>query len=86
MTNNLPMTEHRVNPAVAVIAAIALSAPTPAFTQARFIMVANCLGGKSRIDLPSDPKKPSGRECCNKGCHAAKDRRKKGQQRADSCC
>jgi hypothetical protein len=80
------MTEHRVNPLMAVIASLALSAPAPAFAQGRYIMVANCLGGMDRIDLPSDPKQPSGHQCCNKGCHAANERRKKGQQSDDGCC
>jgi hypothetical protein len=80
------MTEYRVNPLMAVVSSLALCAPAPAFAQGRFIMVANCLGGMNRIDLPSDPKKPSGQKCCNKGCHAANDRRKKGQQSEDSRC
>jgi hypothetical protein len=76
------MTEYRVNPLMAVVSSLALCAPAPAFAQGRFIMVANCLGGMNRIDLPSDPKKPSGQKCC----HAANDRRKKGQQSEDSRC
>jgi hypothetical protein len=82
------MTEHWVNPLMAVVASLALSTPAlaPAFAQGRFIMVANCLGGMNRINLPTDPKKPSRHECGNKGCHAANDRRKKGQRSDDSCC
>jgi len=50
-------------------------------------MVANCLGGMNRIDIPADPAQPMGHECCKKGCHAANDRRKKQQgQDEDGCC
>ena len=81
------MTERRVNPWVAVLSAIMLAIPAPAAAQARSILVPNCLGGMDRIDLPADPTKPSDHGCCNKGCHAANDRRKKNQDDPrDGCC
>jgi hypothetical protein len=86
MTKSPPMTEHGADPLMAIIASIALCAPVPIVAKDRFVTVANCLGGMNRIDLPSDPTQPSGHECCAKGCHAANDRRKKGQQSEDSCC
>lgn len=81
------MIERRVNPWVALLGSIALAMPVPAAAQARSIMVANCLGGMSRIDIPADPAAPRGHDCCNKGCHAANDRRKKNQgDSKDDCC
>jgi hypothetical protein len=82
----LTMTERRVDPLVALLASLALCAPAPAIAQGRFLMVANCLGGATRIDLPADPAEPSSHDCCKKGCHAASDRRKKGQQDGENCC
>ena len=70
------MIERRVNPWVALLASLALSMPIPAAVQARSIMVSNCMGGMDRIDIPADPTQPSDHGCCNKGCHAANDRRK----------
>lgn len=81
------MSERRINPIIAALSVISLSMPLPATAQARSIMVPNCLGGMDRIDLPADPTKPSDHGCCNKGCHAATDRRKKNQSDShDDCC
>lgn len=81
------MIERRVNPAVALIASLALSMPAPAAAQARSIMVPNCLGGMDRLDIPADPGQPDEHGCCNKGCHAASDRRKKNKDSSqDDCC
>lgn len=81
------MPERRVNPWVALLGSLALVMPVPAAAQARSIMVSNCMGGMSRIDLPADPTAPSGHDCCNKGCHAANDRRKKNPNGdKDGCC
>ncbi len=81
------MIERRVNPWVALLASLALSMPIPAAVQARSIMVSNCMGGMDRINIPADPTQPSDHGCCNKGCHAANDRRKKNQGYSqDDCC
>jgi hypothetical protein len=80
------MIERRVNPILALLSILILSTPAPASSRARSIMVANCLGGMVRIDLPTDPAQPTGDQCCAKGCHAASDRRKKGQDDEALCC
>lgn len=80
------MNERRINPFIALLSVIALSMPLPAAAQARSILVSNCMGGMDRIDIPADPAAPSDHGCCNKGCHAANDRRKKTQDNQDDCC
>lgn len=82
------MIERRINPWIAVLGSLALAMPVPAGAQARSILVSNCMGGMQRIDLPADPTQPGGHDCCNKGCHAANDRRKKNQNgnNNDGCC
>ena len=80
------MNERRINPFIALLSVIALSMPLPAAAQARSILVSNCMGGMDRIDIPADPAAPSDHGCCNKGCHAANDRRKKSQGNQDDCC
>jgi len=80
------MNERRINPFIALLSVTALSMPLPAAAQARSILVSNCIGGMDRIDIPADPAAPSDHGCCNKGCHAANDRRKKNQDNQDDCC
>lgn len=81
------MTERRVNPLMALLSALALSIPAPAAAQAQSIMVGDCLGGATRIIIPGKAPAPDPHECCKKGCHAAGDRRKKGQSDLeDGCC
>lgn len=80
------MNERRINPFIALLSVIALSMPLPAAAQARSILVSNCMGGMDRIDIPADPAAPSDHGCCNKGCHAANDRRKKNQGNQEDCC
>ena len=80
------MNERRINPFIALLSVIALSMHLPAAAQARSILVSNCMGGMDRIDIPADPAAPSDHGCCNKGCHAANDRRKKNQDNQDDCC
>jgi hypothetical protein len=80
------MSKRRINPFIATLSVIALSMPLPATAQARSILVSNCMGGMDRIDIPADPGRPSDHGCCNKGCHAANDRRKKNQDKQDDCC
>lgn len=80
------MNERRINPFIALLSVIALSMPLPAAAQARSILVSNCMGGMDRIDIPADPAAPLDHGCCNKGCHAANDRRKKNQGNQEDCC
>lgn len=81
------MTDRAARIGIAILAGLALSAPSPSYAQGRSIKVANCLGGMDRIDLPADPDQPMRHDCCKKGCHAANDRRKKQQdQDGDGCC
>jgi len=80
------MNERRINPFIALLSVIALSMPLPTAAQARSILVSNCMGGMDRIDIPADPAAPSDHGCCNKGCHAVNDRRKKNQNNQDDCC
>jgi hypothetical protein len=80
------MNERRINPFIALLSVIALSMPLPAAAQARSILVSNCMGGMDRFDIPADPAAPSDHGCCNKGCHAANDRRKKNQGNQEDCC
>jgi hypothetical protein len=71
---------------VALISSWALAAPAPVAGQSRTIIVPACMGRSSSIEIPADPLSPMDDECCNKGCHAVGDRRKKQQDQDKGCC
>ena len=80
------VTERRINPLAAFLAVFAMSMPASAEAQAQSILVGDCMGGATRINIPGKAPAPDPDDCCKKGCHAAGDRRKKNQDDDDSCC
>jgi hypothetical protein len=80
------MYDHGAHLLIVLISSLALTAPVPPMAQGRSMLVATCMGGSSRIDIPADPSTPTGHECCKKGCHAASIRRKKQKGGDDGGC
>ena len=82
----------RPSPFALVLSAVALSFPAlpPAARAATTLKLPVCGGGSQTLTIggrPASPGEHDDHSCCRKGCHAANDRRKKGDgELMPDCC